>query len=68
MSPWRSKLNFKVHGKDREDLERRAEQVILDYLGEHSYENVRNLVDVEMEVLVDSESSGFSAQVYVKIK
>lgn len=68
MSPWRTKLNFKVHGQSQEDLKRRAEQVIMEYFNTDSYQTVTNLVDVEMEVALDSVTSEFSAQVFVKIK
>jgi hypothetical protein len=73
----RTRLVFKVYGSNREDLIRRANQVIEDFLGDLSQSSVS---DIEMEVelvpvsddkngLFESDSvSNFVATVYVKLK
>jgi hypothetical protein len=73
----RTRLVFKVYGSNREDLIRRANQVIEDFLGDLSQSSVS---DIEMEIelvpvsddkngLFESDSvSNFVATVYVKLK
>lgn len=73
----RTRLTFKVYGSNKEDLVRRAQQVIDDFLGMSSETSV---ADTEMEVellpvgdkenvLFESDSvSNFVATVYVKLK
>lgn len=73
----RTKLVFKVYGSNQEDLVRRANQVIEDFLGQSPHKTV---ADLEMEVellptnsgdmsLFESDSvSNFAATVYVKFK
>lgn len=68
MSNWRSKLRFEVHGATHAQLKDRAEQVIVEYFDAESYENVTNLIDVEMESMLDSTTLEYKALVYVKIK
>lgn len=73
----RTKLVFKVYGSNREDLVRRASQVIQDFLGDLEQAAVS---DIEMEVelvpvsedkngLFEADSvSNFVSTVYVKLK
>ena len=75
MPNWRSKLKFEVYGETHAQLQKRAQQVIIAYFDVESYENVTDLIDVEMEVMLDSRSLeydldtlGYKALVYVKIK
>jgi hypothetical protein len=68
MAAWRTKLKFEVFGENQEELKRRAEQVILDYFLLDNYEDIEDLVDVEMEAVLESEGVGFTGHVYVKIK
>jgi hypothetical protein len=68
MAAWRTKLKFEVFGENHEELKRRAEQVILDYFILDNYEDIEDLVDVEMEAVLESEGVVFTGHVYVKIK
>lgn len=73
----RTKLVFKVYGSNREDLVRRSNQVISDFLGDSGDNSV---ADIEMDVeavplgnndpkLFEGDSlSSFVATVYVRLK